>query len=661
MATQRSMPDLKAQRRGRVSTSCLECKRLKRKCDRQWPCLHCLARKVPHLCQYDDSQPKMGPTPPAKKRREESDHGLQIISTSLSSQTEDATIQYPSGHLGTVLKSLAYIESDIFTSIDQSAPVYQVLRPQPEIQEALRTLPPRPYVDILVQAFFESVNYHYDSIHQPTFMKLYVDWWSRRRLPAHSFMTPDIAFAGLVLQMCSNACQYASPEVIEKLELDLGESADALGLSYYNAACRLATAVPPGEGGLAHVQQFFLGACWQKTQAEITKSWHLLGSAFREAQEIGMHLDSPSQLENKQHEKELRRRVWLLLCIWDKSMSVFFGRPRLMSGENTVPLPNPRFDSTTTGVEVFPAALAMIHEYQIWAYIEGLKSSSSWKTLTSKLNFCIEWMSSLPEIFRLDRPHSLCEKDSFVIKFRRLKLHCMGYMARLVILRGYLIESGAAVSAAVLDETNSDCEGENPTDMTILAVDTAIDLIFAGRRLFQICYPNTAKYFMVSFCSFDTASLLCSALLRDKDKTRIRKRDEVVEAIGCAVYICNQLRAITRMGEATWAVLTGLVSQLDLQQKELQLLNITSTSGETLGPASQQNDEDFVDAAVISQRHTEKAAGSIGGSGFSPLLGIDIEEHYNFDSEPNFEWFITSSFDWSTTHNGIGQDLDTDT
>lgn len=59
---------------GRSSTSCLECQRRKQKvgflargsqcrarltpiinhlqCSREWPCNHCQARKVPHLCQF---------------------------------------------------------------------------------------------------------------------------------------------------------------------------------------------------------------------------------------------------------------------------------------------------------------------------------------------------------------------------------------------------------------------------------------------------------------------------------------------------------------------------------------------------------------------------------------------------------------------------------
>lgn len=38
--------------RGRAVTACLECRKMKKKCDRQWPCHHCSMRKMAHRCQF---------------------------------------------------------------------------------------------------------------------------------------------------------------------------------------------------------------------------------------------------------------------------------------------------------------------------------------------------------------------------------------------------------------------------------------------------------------------------------------------------------------------------------------------------------------------------------------------------------------------------------
>ena len=38
-----------------------------------------------------------------------------------------------------------------------------------------------------------------------------------------------------------------------------------------------------------HVQQLFLTASWYKSESKFVESWHALGAAIREAQEIGLN------------------------------------------------------------------------------------------------------------------------------------------------------------------------------------------------------------------------------------------------------------------------------------------------------------------------------------------------------------------------------------
>jgi hypothetical protein len=186
------------------------------------------------------------------------------------------------------LKALGYVESDVFKSINAVLPPSRLTQIHPELEDVLRAIPPRPYTDILIQSFFESVNYQYQSIHHPSFMKAYIDWWSRRKAPSQGLEMSDIAFTGLVLQMCATAVQFASTHTLQMLESELGEAPASFSLRYHNAARRLGAFIPPGEGGLLHVQQLFLGASWLKAEAELTNTWHTLASAIREAQEIGM-------------------------------------------------------------------------------------------------------------------------------------------------------------------------------------------------------------------------------------------------------------------------------------------------------------------------------------------------------------------------------------
>lgn len=87
-----------------------------------------------------------------------------------------------------------------------------------------------------------------------------------------------------LFRICANSIQFLLCSLVTKLEWGLGESAEGLSTHYQSSAQALSNLVPPGASGLMHVQQLFLGATWQKAQAEFVKSWHFVGAAVREAQ-----------------------------------------------------------------------------------------------------------------------------------------------------------------------------------------------------------------------------------------------------------------------------------------------------------------------------------------------------------------------------------------
>ena len=70
--------------------------------------------------------------------------------------------------------------------------------------------------------------------------------------------------------------------------------------------------------------------------ADPNTQWHAIGSAIRDAQEIGLHRDSldpkpagagvEAVLEN-QWEVQRRRKTWMTLVLWDRHMACVLGRP----------------------------------------------------------------------------------------------------------------------------------------------------------------------------------------------------------------------------------------------------------------------------------------------------------------------------------------------
>ena len=205
--------------------------------------------------------------------------------------------------------------------------------------------------------------------------------------------------------------------------------------------------------------------------------------------------------------------------------------------------------------------------------------------------------------------------DLFANSFRRIKLHCMGYTALLACLRPYLLSPPGP------DRTDTESRS-----LREIAVQVAIHLMRISKEFFALCYPVHSKYFFVQFCPFDTASTLCSALLRDASRTWILYRLEAVEALGCALHISDRLRNLTRMGDATWNILTTMVAQLDLSADERQIMKRSRYDGNISS----------IDATLPASRGPTDANQL---ESFSPLQSIS---EFFFGDNPEIEAFMNA-------------------
>ncbi len=94
-------------------------------------------------------------------------------------------------------------------------------------------------------------------------------------------------FTCLILRLCACSAQYLTQDLRNKIEHELREDAQSLSQRFHEAAQKLTATVVPGKGGLVHIQQLFISAFWFKSESRWIESWHALGAAIREAQEIG--------------------------------------------------------------------------------------------------------------------------------------------------------------------------------------------------------------------------------------------------------------------------------------------------------------------------------------------------------------------------------------
>ncbi|EHK49403.1 hypothetical protein TRIATDRAFT_175639, partial [Trichoderma atroviride IMI 206040] len=473
------------------------------------------------------------------------------------------------------------------------------------VVQASRAISPRPYTDMLLKNFFDNVNYHYGILHQPSFMAVYVDWWSQRR-DAQSLRNPlALGLTCLILRICANSTQFLSPHASSQLELDLGDSIQSLSKTYHDAAQIISSFLSPGTGGLLNAQQLFLAATWHKGQADFVRSWHELGAAVRQSQEIGIHTDVLSH-EMNEFDLEIRRRLWCALYTWDS-----FNRPPIIQSEVSVPLPNPGLDQTGADPDVPSYIVAKILECQLAKQLgEGDRVDRS--NLQSKIAVVETWMLSLPPVFNIIDPDKRWDGNYPHIPFQRLQLHCVGYMSQVMFVRS-ILTSCQLFSAKDYVETGLDPE----TTMLIhQIVNLSLKAMSVSKDTFDLCFPQQAKYYMVAFCPFDNAALLCSLLIHDVNGTMIPRRSEVIYAIGQALHISHRLRGFTKLGDITWSILSALKNRINLFPlektilEELESVGKADITAQSLNNGLEPSDDFFHSINGLSRRlHTESDEG----------------------------------------------------
>lgn len=141
--------------------------------------------------------------------------------------------------------------------------------------------------------------------------------------------------------MCACSLHFIIDDNVRiRLESELDVDVLTLANRLHVAAEKLSTSIPPGKGGLAHVQQLFLTTFWLKSAERWTDAWHSLSKAIRAANEIGalwrsgcrhvggfsgdrtdvvslgLHQDALSE-GMSEFDREMRRRLWVILYLWD--------------------------------------------------------------------------------------------------------------------------------------------------------------------------------------------------------------------------------------------------------------------------------------------------------------------------------------------------------
>jgi hypothetical protein len=233
---------------------------------------------------------------------------------------------------------------------------------QSKYKNLIRQLPSKPYIEKLIVTYFREVNYQYYPLDEGIFRDLLKRWESLSfstlsrgplELPADLQFFPGLLFQCLALALQYQPIDY--DRSLDSLKYAAAMSFDDLASDYSESGTQILCLLGKRHTTLLTVQAGFLRTAYLKNCGMIPESWHSLGQTIRDAQEIGLHKESNAYRQRKVDEKpedvlenlwldQLRRRMWVILTLWDIHMAIVLGRPTTVDcrdGKPVFPIDSP--------------------------------------------------------------------------------------------------------------------------------------------------------------------------------------------------------------------------------------------------------------------------------------------------------------------------------
>ncbi|KAK4101910.1 hypothetical protein N658DRAFT_448267 [Parathielavia hyrcaniae] len=403
----------------------------------------------------------------------------------------------------------------------------------------MRQLPPRRAIERLAALYFAAFGWQYGVLDASVFAAQLDEWY---RLPfsllaaggpGPAALSAEMrAFPAVVLLVCAVALLVVDDDDcgggggggdgyggrFGELKYAGGMTFEDLAREYSDGGVEILRVLGKRGMGLNTVLAGWLRTAWLKYAGLVTESWHAVGSAIRDAQEIGLHRDSldpkprgggaEAALEN-QWLIERRRKMWLMLAQWDIHMAAVLGRPTNISlsmAPPSLPVDAPvSKDPSTTPVRPRggndpPTPLTRA----IWSHhlMEPLKEIVE-----------LEKEGPCPRDFaRVDRlHHQLLDVDARTPSFFRLS-HPDTRFDDLPECRGWL----PAVRVLLPQLTNFELMAlhrpyifTRPTSRTE-ALKASLAMLHAQRLQFMALKPQMYKTFSLFFGTFDAIVLMAS-------------------------------------------------------------------------------------------------------------------------------------------------------
>lgn len=393
-------------------------------------------------------------------------------------------------------------------------------------------LPAREIADALVEAYFDRVHPNYMVFHRGTFQVRYESVWIEEKKPIQEFEPGLICSIFMMFVFGAQALEHHDEQKSVQLQrryLDLVQSRTYQLLHTTS---------------LLNVQALLLLQLHQHNDSERNTAFMLLGCASRMAVALGMHREGASGGFDPM-EREIRRRVWWTLYMFEQNLCTILGRPSAIDdSEVTIMLPNENMldgaDCVPPGYIDYALRLTKLSS-EIKRKIYATPSSSMIGgeapdiSLANHLLQKLElWHRSLPAYIRL-------ECLSLVPKQRRavLLLHIQYHHTQSLVTRPFILRKAKTLIARQCDEKDSPPDldskvvnlshacGTSARNVAILLQQLATGGMFEGVAWLDSYY----LYHCILILSLDFLARPTSQKDASEDRARKQAVRDVVDAV----------------------------------------------------------------------------------------------------------------------------------
>ncbi|KAM3436897.1 hypothetical protein NHJ13734_004861 [Beauveria thailandica] len=532
---------------GYYRSACVECQRRKQKAssDRSLspvapPTPSCRRRKVPDGCRYNETS-LAGNSADTSSSKQADVFPDQPFNHGSLNGGEDQVLE--------VLAERAFINLGIDANVKEDAPPEQKhdlvdVGSSTQFDRLIELLPPRRLMDELIQLFINDINFHYYIIYPPLFLQDYHIWWDRR---AQS-KPVSLQYTCLLAMLCSCTIQHTADDLEAAVVAQYGEPIHSVSDKVHAAVRELSGVIPVGHYHIMNVQRLIHSCYWYKAEARFVEAWHVLNQAILEAKELELHIE-PEPDAVSDFDREMRRRLWCILDTWDWQISSGLSRPKLIDrGGCTAELP----DLTLEGYDPSPMEHMKMQSQltrELASRFGAPKNVISTQEVQEYKEIILAWVRRYPKIYDFYDPDTSRDSVHPWIFPHRFYLYTMACLLILNPIRHYMVKSYTKDSPA--DELKCRADG----------LFFSLILIKTQRKWVDRINGRDGRLHFIIFSIFDTAAILCTALVKDHANT-IENKDDILHAIAESTAMLKALINISETAKMSHDILYRLTKKL---------------------------------------------------------------------------------------------------